>query len=103
MADELSCEALDRLAEEVARGCPAAGYPHAGGYCPFEEGAKLIRAFGGVRLVPDAAEKLARWLWTQDAGGADLWPRAGESVRRPFVEAAEDILSIIAAPSGAAQ
>jgi hypothetical protein len=87
------------LAQQVAEGCPTPELEHAGGYCPFAEGAKVIRAADGPRLVPDAIEQAARWLWIQNAGSDHVWPHAGESLRRPFLEAAEDILSLVAAPA----
>jgi hypothetical protein len=101
MAGQLSEDDFrEHLAEQVAAGCPSPELEHAGGYCPFLEAAKLIRASTGTRLVPDAVEQLARWLWIQDAGGDSAWPYAGEELRRPFIEAAEDIHALIAAPSG---
>lgn len=47
---------------------------------------------GGVTLRPDARDQIARWLWIQDVGSDFLWPHAGETLRRPFLEAADDIL-----------
>jgi hypothetical protein len=49
-------------------------------------------------LRPDAREQIARWLWIQDTGSDSAWPHAGETLRRPFLEAAEQILSVIAVP-----
>jgi hypothetical protein len=49
-------------------------------------------------LRPDAQEQIARWLWIQQAGSDFVWPHAGETLRRPFLEAAADILSLITAP-----
>ncbi len=53
-----------------------------------------------LRLAPDAVEQVARWLWIQGAGSDLAWPHAGETLRQPFVEAAEDIVSLIAVPDG---
>lgn len=97
MAAALSLDYLQRLADQVAEACPAPELEHAAGYCPFTEGAELIRPFQGARLLPDAVDRLACWLWTQQAGGNSAWPYAGETLRQPFVEAAEDILALITA------
>ncbi len=47
----------------------------------------------------DARERLARWLWRQDAGGDVAWPRADSRMQEPFLRAADDALRCITEPA----